>query len=67
MSPSFIKDERVYVLPLQTEANVIQQRVFFDDGEPMLGNVEIMFDDGIIGICHSWQLKKLRNSNGNSI
>lgn len=57
--PAFIEGERVYVLPLKMEATVIQQILHFDYPESFWGNVQLRYDDGMIGESNSWQLQKL--------
>ena len=53
--------DRVYVLPLKLEATVIRQQLCYDYPESFWGNVTLKYDDGINGICNSWQLKRIEN------
>ena len=50
--------DRVYVFPLKLEATVIKQHLSYDYPESFWGNVEIQYDDGLTGICNSWQIKR---------
>jgi hypothetical protein len=58
--PTFIKGERVYVLPLKVEATVIRQILHWDYPESFWGNVELMYDDGVPGRSNCWQLEKVK-------
>jgi hypothetical protein len=56
----FQMGDRVLVLPNKMEATVIrQQRCYDGPGQFFWGNVDLIYDDGIRGVCNSWQLKKL--------
>lgn len=55
----FLPGDRVFVIPAKMEATVIRQTLHYDCGESFWGNLELMFDDGIKGSCHCWQVKKL--------
>lgn len=57
--PTFKPGERVYVGPANMEAIVIRQHRCYDGDEVFWGNVELLYDDGIKGVSHNWQLKKL--------
>lgn len=58
-APTYKEGERVYVLPLKMEATVIRQQKCYDGSEVFWGNVDLIYDDGVKGVSHSWQLKKL--------
>lgn len=59
--PKFSAGDRVLVLPLNMEATVIKQTKSYDCDCPawFWGNVKVRYADGVEGISHSWQLKKL--------
>lgn len=60
--PRFLPGERVFVLPNNMEATVIKQILHFDGGDSFWGNLKLKYDDGIEGISHQWQVRKLFNS-----
>ena len=51
--------DHVYVLPLKLEATIIKQHLSYDYPESFWGNVSLQYDDGVTGICNSWQLKRI--------
>lgn len=57
--PKFLPGERVYVIPDKTEATIIYQILHHDMNETFWGNVRLRYDDGIEGISHGWQVRKL--------
>lgn len=57
--PSWYPGDRVYVAPLRMCATVVKQNLSWDYPESFWGNVEVQYDDGIIGTSHSWQLVKV--------
>jgi hypothetical protein len=57
--PKFLPGDRVYVHPMRQEATVIRQMLQYDQSESFWGNLELQYDDGIKGISHSWQVKKV--------
>lgn len=57
--PKFVAGDRVLVLPLNLPATVIKQALSFDYPESFWGNVQVQYDDRVLGICNSWQLTKL--------
>ena len=57
--PDFKQGDRVFVLPLKMEATVVEQLMTYDYPEYFWGNVKLRYDDGVEGISHRWQLKKL--------
>jgi len=52
----FIGD-RVFVGPNGMIATVVKQHLHYDGCESFFGNVSLMYDDGVKGTSHSWQLK----------
>lgn len=56
---TFFHGDRVYVLPLKMEATVVEQYLTYDCGTTFWGNVKLVYDDGIVGISNSWQLKHI--------
>lgn len=56
--PKFLEGERVKVLPLNVKATVIRQRQHVDGTEMFWGDVELLYDDGVKGLSHCWQLEK---------
>lgn len=57
--PKFISGDRVLVLPLKMQATVIEQMHCYDYHNWFWGNVRVQYDDGLEGVSHSWQLRKL--------
>lgn len=57
--PKFVKGDRVLVLPNKLKATVIRQRMHFDMNEEFWGNVELMYDDGVTGSSHCWQVERI--------
>lgn len=57
--PEFYPGDRVLVGPVQMEAIVIRQVLHYDMNESFWGNLELMYDDGVKGTSHSWQVKRL--------
>jgi len=59
--PAFLPGDRVYVGPVKMEATVIRQILHYDGPEYCFwGNLELLYDDGIKGESHCWQVKKLQ-------
>lgn len=50
---------RVYVIPLKMEATVIEQILHHDGWETFWGNLVLLYDDGITGTSHCWQVKRI--------
>jgi hypothetical protein len=53
--------KRVWVGPLKMEATI--KRIYHsssdtwdDENIPEIGNIELIYDDGIIGVSNNWQL-----------
>lgn len=59
--PEYHKGDRVYVLPLKTEATIIKQIKHYDGWESFWGNVELEFDDGSKGLANCWQCKRVND------
>ena len=59
----FLNGDRVFVLPNKMEATVVRQMLHYDMNESFWGNLELLYDDGIKGTCHSWQVKRIDNDN----
>lgn len=57
--PKFYPGDRVRVLPNGLSATVIRQVLHYDMNESFWGNLELMYDDGQKGTCHSWQVKRI--------
>jgi hypothetical protein len=57
----FQPGDRVYVAPAKMEAAVIRQIRHYDGPESWWGNLELMYDDGIKGTSHCWQVKRIAN------
>ena len=57
--PKFRSGDRVLVGPNGMEATVIKQELSYDGPESFWGNVQLLYDDGIKGVCNSWQVKKI--------
>ena len=57
--PSFLEGDRVWVGPAKMEATVIKQILHYDMNETFWGNLELMYDDGVKGTSHCWQVKKI--------
>jgi hypothetical protein len=55
----FQPGDRVYVAPAKLEATVIRQIRHYDGPESWWGNLELLYDDGIKGKCHCWQVKRV--------
>lgn len=55
----FYNGDRVYVMPNKMEATVIRQILHYDMNETFWGNLELLYDDGIKGTCHCWQVKRI--------
>lgn len=49
---------RVYVIPLKMWATVVEQTLHHDCGETFWGNLALLYDDGIMGTSHCWQVKR---------
>jgi hypothetical protein len=60
--PQYNPGDRVCVLPLKLEATVIKQHLSYDYQESFWGNVILQYDDGVTGICNSWQIKKIEKN-----
>ena len=58
--PMFVAGDRVNVGPINKDATVIRQILHYDGDESFWGNVELMFDDGVTGKAHCWQVYKLK-------
>lgn len=56
----FQPGDRVYVKPTKMEATVIRQHRHWDYPDSFWGNVELVYNDGLKGISHSWQVEKIR-------
>lgn len=59
--PGFHTGERVYVAPLKMEATVVKQRLHYDGPESFWGDLELLYDDGLSGASHCWQVTKVKN------
>jgi hypothetical protein len=57
--PAFLPGDRVYVGPIKMEATVIRQVLHHDGPESFWGNLELLYDDGVKGESHCWQVKKI--------
>ena len=57
--PKFVKGDRVLVLPNNLKATVIRQRMHYDMNEEFWGNLELLYDDGVTGSSHSWQVERI--------
>ena len=58
--PLWKPGDRVWVLPLKTEATVIRQLLSYDGPDYCFwGNVELQYDDGAKGVSNSWQIAKV--------
>lgn len=55
----FKSGDRVLVIPNKEEATVIKQLIRYDYPKWFWGNVRVLYDDGLEGVSHSWQLRKL--------
>ena len=56
--PKFNPGDRVFVLPNKMNATVIRQRKSYDGPDYWFwGNVELLYDDGVRGICNNWQIE----------
>ena len=55
----FFKGDRVFVGPNKMEATVVRQMLHYDMNESFWGNLELLYDDGIKGTCHCWQVKRI--------
>jgi len=56
--PQYHSGDRVFVGPNGMKATVIRQILHYDMNESFWGNLELMYDDGVKGTCHSWQVKR---------
>lgn len=56
----FQPGDRVYVAPAKMEATVIRQIRHYDGPESWWGNLELLYDDGIKGTSHCWQVERVR-------
>ena len=59
IEPEFKEGDRVFVMPIKMEATVIRQIKHYDGSDEFYGNVELQYDDGVKGISHCWQVKKI--------
>ena len=59
-APKFFKADRVLVLPNKMKATVVRQLLHYDLDESFWGNVELMYDDGVTGTSHSWQIERFK-------
>ena len=57
--PQYQPGERVYVSPMKMQATVIEQFLSYDYPESFWGNVQVKYDDGVVGVSNSWQLMKI--------
>jgi hypothetical protein len=57
--PKFVKGDRVLVLPNKLKATVIRQLRHWDLDESFWGNLELLYDDGVTGSSHSWQVERI--------
>ena len=57
--PEFLPGDRVLVGPVQMEATVIEQIKHYDGPECFWGNLKLLYDDGVTGTSHSWQVTKV--------
>ena len=57
--PKFRSGDRVLVGPNGMKATVKHQVLSYDGPESFWGNVQLLYDDGIEGVCNSWQVKKI--------
>lgn len=55
-NPPFKPGQIVWVKPLKCKATVVRQTVGYDGPEVFWGNVIVVFDDGVQGVCNNWQL-----------
>ena len=51
--------ERAYLMPLKCEVTIERQNLCYDGPDVFWGNCIVRFDDGILGECNSWQLRKI--------
>jgi len=58
--PRFFEGDRVLVLPNKMKATVIRQLLHYDLDESFWGNVELLYDDGVEGTSHSWQIERIK-------
>lgn len=56
----FQPGDRVYVAPAKMEATVIRQIRHYDGPESFWGNLELLYDDGVKGKSHCWQVERIR-------
>jgi hypothetical protein len=56
----FNAGDRVWVIPLNRAATVIEQTLHWDYPESFWGNLKLQYDDGTTGTGHSWQVKPLK-------
>lgn len=59
--PEYHKGDRVYVHPIRMQATVIRQVLQHDYPESFWGNLELRYDDDIIGTSHCWQCERIEN------
>lgn len=59
-SPKFVKGDKVLVLPNNMKATVMRQLLHYDLDESFWGNLELMYEDGIIGTSHCWQVERIK-------
>ena len=57
--PKFYSGDRVVVLPNKMKATVIRQVLHYDMNESFWGNLELVYDDGVKGTSHCWQVERL--------
>ena len=57
--PMWKPGDKVWVSPLKLKAIVIKQLLSYDGEEKFWGNVELLYDNGIIGISNNWQIMKI--------
>lgn len=57
--PKFYSGDRVVVLPNKMKATVIRQVLHYDMNESFWGNLELVYDDGVKGISHCWQVRRI--------
>ena len=55
-NPPFKPGQPVWVRPCKRKATVIRQTIAYDGSEAFWGNVIVVYDNGLQGVCPLWQL-----------